>query len=278
MTLKRIVLSALVSTGLVAGATCESLGALKLPATTISSAQTVDAGAFAPPAGTPGGRFKTLPAFCRVQGVIAPSQDSHIEFEVWLPASGVWSGRYVGVGNGGFAGSISYAEMAKAVAAGYAVSSTDTGHKAGATDGQWALGHFEKIVDYGHRAVHETAVEGKAVVKAYYGGDAKHSYFNGCSNGGRQALVEAQRYPTDYDGIVAGAPANYFTHVGAGFGWNSQALDEDPAAFIAPKKYIAIEAAVVAQCDARWRERWRGGRSHPLPFRSGRAGLQRRRK
>jgi len=251
MTLKRIVLSALVSTGLVAGATCENLNTLKLPATTITSAQAIEAGAFTPPAGVAGARFKTLPAFCRVQGVIAPTQDSHIEFEVWLPASTSWTGRYVGVGNGGFAGSIAYAEMARAVTAGYAVSSTDTGHKAGATDGEWALGHFEKIVDYGHRAVHETAVESKAIVKAYYGGDAKHSYFNGCSNGGRQALVEAQRYPADYDGIVAGAPANYFTHVGATFIWNVQALDEDPAAYIAPKKYAAIEAAAVAQCDAR---------------------------
>ena len=216
MTLERIVLSALVSAGLVAGATCESLSTLKLAATTISAAQTVEAGAFAPPPGAGGGRYKGLPAFCRVQGVIAPTPDSHIEFEVWLPAASSWDGRYVGVGNGGFAGSISYAEMAQALAAGYAVSSTDTGHKAGATNGEWALGHFEKIVDYGHRAIHETAVQSKAIVKAYYGGDAKRSYFNGCSNGGRQALLEAQRYPADYDGIIAGAPANYFTHVGVG--------------------------------------------------------------
>ena len=111
MTLKRIVLSALVSTGLVAGATCENLNTLKLPATTIPSTQAIEAGAFTPPAGVAGARFKTLPAFCRVQGVIAPTQDSHIEFEVWLPASSSWTGRYVGVGNGGFAGSISYSEI-----------------------------------------------------------------------------------------------------------------------------------------------------------------------
>jgi tannase/feruloyl esterase len=251
MTLERIVLSALVSAGLLAAATCESLSTLKLAATTITAAQTVEAGAFTPPPGAGGGRYKSLPAFCRVQGVIAPTADSHIEFEVWLPAASSWDGRYVGVGNGGFAGSISYQQLAQALAAGYAASSTDTGHKAGATDGEWALGHFEKIVDYGHRAIHETALQSKAIVKAYYGGDAKHSYFNGCSNGGRQALLEAQRYPADYDGIVAGAPANYFTHVGVGFIWNGQGLDEGPTEYIAPKKYAAIEAAAVAQCDAR---------------------------
>jgi len=177
MTIERIVLAALISTGLVAGATCESLITLKLQATTITAAQDVEAGAFAPPSGSAGARYKSLPSFCRVQGVLAPSQDSHIEFEVWLPAQASWGGRYVGVGNGGFAGSISYPQLAEALAAGYAVSSTDTGHKGGATDGTWALGHFEKIVDFGYRAIHETALESKAIVKTYYGGDAKHSYF-----------------------------------------------------------------------------------------------------
>src|SRR5262249_5840101 len=158
--------------------------------------------------------------FCRVQGVMQPSRDSHIEFEVWLPASG-WNGKYLGAGNGGFAGSISYATapgsnvpgMANAVLAGYATSSTDTGHRAGGVDAQWALGHPEKIVDYGYRAIHETAETSKAIIQAFYGGAAKHSYFSSCSNGGRQALMEAQRYPADYDGIIAGAPAYPFTHV-----------------------------------------------------------------
>jgi hypothetical protein len=250
MTVLRITLPILASAGLLCAANCDDLSALKLPSTTIHSAKTVEAGAFTPPSGAAGARFKNLPAFCRVAGVIAPTQDSQIEFEVWLPASN-WNGRLLGVGNGGFAGSIAYAEMAMAIAAGYAVSSTDTGHEAGATNAQWALGHFEKIVDYGYRGVHETALQSKAVVKAFYGNDAKHSYFNGCSNGGRQALMEAQRYPDDDDGIIAGAPANDFTHIGVGFVWNGQALDENPAAFIPPKKLAAIEAAALAQCDAR---------------------------
>jgi len=205
------------------------------------------AGAFAPPAGSPE-PFKGLPAFCRVQGVIAPSADSHIEFEVWLPASG-WNGKYLGVGNGGFAGSINYTGLA-AVGHGYVVSSTDTGHKGTAIDGEWALGHFDKIVDFGNRAIHETAGTSKAVVQALYGENPQHSYFSGCSNGGRQALVEAQRYPADYDGILAGAPANDITHLIAGFAWNEQALASGPGAYIPAKKMQALEAATVAACDA----------------------------
>ncbi len=227
--------------------TCESIANLKLPGTTISAAQPVEPGAFAPPAGS-AAPFKNLAAFCRVQGVLAPSSDSHIEFEVWLPASG-WNGKYLGVGNGGFAGTINYAGLA-AVGEGYVVSSTDTGHRGTAIDGEWALGHFEKIVDFGNRAIHETAMTAKATAKALYGENPKHSYFSGCSNGGRQALIEAQRYPADYDGILAGAPANDITHLLAGFAWNAQALETDPASYIPAKKMQALQNATVAACDA----------------------------
>ena len=249
MTFGRTILAFTAFAGIAAAENCDNLSSLKLQATTISSAKTVEAGAFTPPSGGSSPLYKKAPSFCRVEGVIAPSQDSNIAFEVWLPESG-WNGRLLGVGNGGFAGSISYPQLAAAVAAGYAVSGTDTGHKGGATDAQWALGHFEKMVDFGYRAIHETAQESKAIVKAYYGGTAKHTYFNGCSNGGRQALIEAQKYPADYDGIVAGAPANYWTHLLANGVWNLQALDEEPATFISPKKLPTIEAAAVAACDA----------------------------
>jgi hypothetical protein len=207
----------------------------------------VAAGAFAPPSGPKAPIYKVTPEFCRVQGVLTPTSDSHIEFEVWLPASG-WNGKYLGVGNGGFAGDIGYAALAAAVANGYAASSTDTGHRAGGIDGTWALGHFEKMVDYGHRAIHDTAEKAKSVIEAYYGGAAKRSYFSSCSNGGRQALMEAQRYPADYDGIIAGAPANYFTHVAAGFVSNQQALDGD--GYIPANKLKLIESAALASCDA----------------------------
>ena len=207
----------------------------------------VAAGAFVPPSGPKAAIFKNTPEFCRVPGVLTPSADSHIEFEVWLPVAG-WNGKYLGVGNGGFAGSIGYTALADAVANGYAASSTDTGHQASGVDGSWAIGHHEKMVDYGYRAIHETAAKAKSTVAAFYGGAAKRSYFSSCSNGGRQALMEAQRYPADYDGIIAGAPANYFTHHLAGFVWNAQALDG--AGFIPAAKMKLIESATLAACDA----------------------------
>ena len=194
-------------------ATCESLASLKSPQTTITAATTVAPGTFVPPTGTANGPgsevFKTLPAFCRVQGVIRPSSDSDIEFEVWLPMSD-WNGKYLGVGNGGFAGYINYTarptdsapSMAAALASGYATSSTDTGHQGVGTDADWALGHPEKVTDYGFRAIHETAEKSKAIIHAFYNDDPQDSYFSSCSNGGRQALLEVQRYPADYDGVI----------------------------------------------------------------------------
>ena len=231
-----------------AAATCESLAQLSLPATTITSAQSIPAGSFTPPKSP---AIPNLPAFCRVTGVIQPSSDSHIEFEVWLPASG-WNGKLQGVGNGGFAGSIDYggAGLSGAVSRGYAAAATDTGHEGSGIDASWALGHPEKIVDFGHRAIHETAVKAKAIIAAFYGNGPKRAYFSSCSNGGRQALMEAQRYPEDYDGIIAGAPANYWTHLMAGFLWNSQATISDPKAYIPARKLAAIQAATLAACDA----------------------------
>src|SRR5215472_3108381 len=185
-------------------ATCESLVLLKLTNTAITAAQVVSAGAFLPPGQAPNPAilelYKSLPAFCRVQGVLQPSSDSHIEFELWLPASG-WNDRYEGLGNGGFAGAIDYAGLADAIAHGYAASDSDAGHKAIAIDARWALGHPEKVADFGYRAVHETAVKAKALIAAFYGNRARKSYFSSCSDGGREALMEAQRFPADYDGI-----------------------------------------------------------------------------
>ena len=227
---------------------CETLKATQLPHTTITAADTVAQSAFTG-ASARGYDYKTLPAFCRVQGVIAPTSDSHIEFEVWMPASG-WNGKYQGVGNGGFAGEITSSQLAAALSAGYATASTDTGHKGNGTDAQWALGHPEKIIDYGYRAIHETADRAKALVRAFYGEPAKYLYFTGCSNGGRQALMEAQRFPDDYDGIIAGAPAANFTHTAALFGFNLLATG-DKSTFVPAAKFAAIDAAVVAACDAK---------------------------
>jgi tannase/feruloyl esterase len=233
--------------GSVSAATCEGMAELKLPDTTITAAQSIAAGAFTTPTGS-AAPYKELPSFCRVAGVIKPTNDSEIKFEVWLPSSN-WNGKFHGIGNGGFAGSISYTGLAGALARGYATASTDTGHSGG--DASWALGHPEKLVDYGHRAIHEMTEKAKLVIKAFYGDGPKRSYFASCSNGGRQALMEAQRYPNDYDGIIAGAPANAFSQILTGFAWNMQSLLNDPASYIPAKKLKAIEAAALAGCDAR---------------------------
>ena len=227
-------------------ATCQSLASLALPHTAIARAEVVAAGAFTPPRGRP---MTALPAFCRVTGTLQPSADSDIRFEVWLPAQS-WNGKFEGVGNGGFAGDINYAGLAASLAGGYATASTDTGHEAGGTDARWALGHPEKVADFGWRAIHETTVAGKAIAKAFYGGETRRSYFSSCSNGGRQALMEAQRFPGDYDGIVAGAPANYWTHLLSNAIWVVQATMADPASYIPAAKLPAVEAAALAACDA----------------------------
>ena len=230
-------------------ASCESLSGLKLPDTTITSAQSVAAGAFQPPAMPGAPAVKDIPAFCRVVAEVKPAKDSDIKLEVWLPSSG-WNGKYQGVGNGGFAGSITYVGLANAVKAGYATASTDTGHAGGATDAKWALGHPDRIVDFGYRAIHEMTLKAKAIIKAFYGEDPKHSFFGSCSNGGRQALMEAQRFPEDYDGILAGAPANFWTHLLTAGAWDVQATMADSASYIPATKIPAISAAVLKACDA----------------------------
>ncbi len=188
--------------------------------------------------------------FCRVQGVLRPSEDSDIRFEVWLPPPGAWNGRYEGVGNGGFAGSLIYTGMANALAGGYAVSATDTGHGADGTDARWAIGHPEKVIDFGERSIHVTAIAAKAVIAAYYGRAAERAYFSGCSDGGREALVEAERYPDDYDGIVAGAPANAWVKLVTTAMWNETALAAEPGSAIPPDKLAVISHAVHAACHA----------------------------
>ncbi len=229
-----------------ASAACEDLLKLALNGTTITTADLRPAGDFQPPAGP---AIHNLPAFCRAAGVIKPSTDSDIRFEVWLPASG-WNGKFQGIGNGGFAGVISYGGLGNAVAHGYATASTDTGHEAGGTDATWAAGHPEKVVDFGYRAIHETAEKAKAIIKAFYGEGPKRSYFNSCSNGGRQALMEAQRFPGDYDGIIAGAPANYWTHLLSAAVFDSKATLAEQASYIPASKLPAIEAAALSACDA----------------------------
>jgi tannase/feruloyl esterase len=222
---------------------CERLSSLKLPHTTVTLARVVDAGTFTSPAqdGTVPTRatvetLRTLPAFCRVVATLRPSDDSDIKTEIWLPLSG-WNGKFQGIGNGGWGGSIVYTTstnggLADAVARGYAAASTDTGHAG--SDGRFAFSHPEKLIDFAYRAVHEMTVQAKSIVNAFYGNAPRFSYWNACSGGGRQGLKEAQRYPADYDGIIAGAPALDWTEMMAHGLWVAHTTLLDPASYIPP--------------------------------------------
>lgn len=237
---------------------CESLTSLKIPNATITSATAVD-----PPPDLviplppspigPAAKLSIAQPFCRVIAFAAPTSDSHIAFEVWLPATDRWNGKFEAVGNGGFIGQISYTALAGQLNRGYATASTDTGHASG-NDESWALGHPEKLIDWSYRAVHETTVDSKLIVQAFYGKAAKLSYWNGCSTGGKQGLTEAQRYPNDFDGIVAGAPANFITHLQAGgtyTSWVRLKDGESSSEFIPPAKFLYLHKAVLAACDAK---------------------------
>lgn len=226
---------------------CDALAKVKLVGAVITDARTVPAGLFTPPPdGVPGSPVK-LPAYCRVQGVARPTKDSEIRFEVWLPGAATWNGKYQQRGNGGYAGSIPSSSLADGLARGYATAGTDDGHVG--QDPSFAPGHPEKVIDFGHRAVHETAVHAKVVVAAYYGRPASRSYFSGCSDGGREALMEAQRYPEDFEGIVVGAPANEWIGLLTTGVWAWRALNETPGSRIPVSKLPAIQRAVLASCD-----------------------------
>ncbi len=249
-----LVLSALLSTPALYAGSCSGLSQLKLPGATVLTATSEAPGAFLPPNTDPAKPeaklYKKLPAFCRVTAEAHPSPDSHIDIEVWLPLPAAWNGKLRGQGNGGFAGAIDYRGLAGSVNLGYASSATDAGHKGEATDASWALGHPEKVVDFGYRAIHLTAELSKPVVQAFYGKPPARAYFDSCSDGGREALMEAQRFPQDYDGILAGAPANYWTHLLASGLSLQKSINTSPANFIPPDKLPVITNAVLRSCDA----------------------------
>jgi feruloyl esterase len=224
---------------------CEAIATLALPETTITLAEAVAAGPFTPPGAR---RPLELPAFCRVAATTSPA----VNFEVWLPAEG-WNGKFHTAGNGGMAGVISYDAMAGALNRGYATASTDTGHVrpgAGGFDASWALDRPDLIEDFGHRSLHMTAVNGKALTEGYYGSAPDHSYYVGCSKGGQQGMMEAQRYPDDFDGLLVGDPAHAWTQFYAGAHlWYSLATLDDPESYIPPDKVWILGDAVTAACD-----------------------------
>jgi feruloyl esterase len=234
-----------------AATSCDALTSLGLANGRVSSTHLIAAAAFVPPAGPAAGAvqalYARLPGFCRALLTLTPSNDSDIKVEVWLPAGG-WNGKFQAVGNGGFAGVLPYPAMARALVEGYATAGTDTGHVGNSAD--FVPGHPEKLVDFAYRAVHEMTVAAKHIVDAHYGRAPQFSYFNGCSQGGRQAITSAQRYPADFDGIVAGAPAwdtmrSHAARLALNF-----TVNRSPDAVIPPAKYPVIHDAVLKACDA----------------------------
>ena len=221
--------------GALSGSSCDDLRAVSLPNVTITTAESVKA---AP----------AVPAHCRIAAVLTPSADSHIEIEVWLPADG-WNGKLQVVGNGGWAGVISTAAMSQALREGYATASTDTGHKGGS--GSFAVGHPEKLIDFGYRSMHETTVTAKALVTKFYQRPARLSYYNGCSTGGRQALMEAQRYPDDFDAIVAGAPVYNQIHLNTSQVSLQVDMLKDQSLIVPPAKIALVAKAVLNACDVK---------------------------
>jgi feruloyl esterase len=206
---------------------CASLAKLVAGNTTIASASLI------PAAGA-------LPEYCRVQGRV----DTEIGFEVRLPT--IWNQKLYFQGAPGFAGIIS--APGPGLMRGYAEATTDTGHLGGPGDSTWALNNPERQINFGYRAVHSVTIAAKQIVQAFYGKMPEQSYFEGCSNGGRQALMEAQRYPTDFNGIIAGAPGLEYTGFMMSWDWNAQALKLAPNL---ASKLPMIAAAVLEECDAR---------------------------
>ena len=237
-------------------AECAQLSSLRLAHTEITLAESVPAGAFKPPAGMGAGApgappvsYAHLPPFCRVAGTIRPTSDSDIRFEVWMPASN-WNGKFVGVGNGVWAGAITYVSMLDPLMMGYATAATDDGHQGNPLDASFAAGHPEKLTDFGHRAPHEMTVAAKAVIAAFYGKSANRSLFVSCSTGGRQGLMEAYRYPDDYNGISSMAPANPMVPLMVSSLWTGEATLKDDASRIPAPKFALIHKAAVEACDA----------------------------
>ena len=228
---------------------CSRLAQSGLPHVAVTAAAAVAPGAFSPPGGNGASSapFASLASFCRVQATLTPTPDSDIKMELWLPASG-WNGRFEGVGGRALGGVIVYPAMAEALASGYATASTDTGHAG--PGGAFVVAHPERLVDHGHRAVHEMTVAAERLVAAFYDRAAERSYFNGCSLGGRQGLAEAQRYPQDYDGIIVGDIANDITRLYAARLAQHQFAHRSARSALTDTALRALDAAAIQACDA----------------------------
>jgi feruloyl esterase len=221
---------------------CTRLAAAKHPGFEVLSAAKVSGGDFA----ASDGETIRVPASCRVVGIATPTSDSRVMFQLWLPDG--WNGRYSQLGNGGFAGNIDKPSLAAEIRRGNAAAMTDTGHTANQFDASWAQGHPQKIIDYGYRSIKVVSDAARSLVHDYYGVAARRRYFIGCSNGGRQALMAAQRYPLDWDGIIAGSPPVAWTRQLATFAAIQHRLRSDNANWIPAANLPAIQRAAIAAC------------------------------
>lgn len=224
---------------------CEALKSMSIAGMTITAADSVPAGSIRVGRG---GQTMTVPAHCRVAAVLQPSPDSHIEMELWMPAEN-WNGKFLAVGNGGWAGNIETGAMATGLAKGYATASNDTGHKGGSAS--FVVDHPERLIDFGYRSMHEMAIKSKALIQAFYSREPQLSYYQGCSTGGRQGLMEAQRYPADFDAIIAGAPVNNMVHLNVQSVARQVDMLREPASILPPAKLTLFANAVMNACDAK---------------------------
>jgi feruloyl esterase len=241
---------------------CADLTKLALPDATVTAAEPIAAGQYAKLKEAMNGRsglniagrlqMDPNPAFCRVAATLKPTADSDIKIEVWLPLKG-WNGKMLAVGNyGGWAGAgaLMYNGMLTGLYDGYATVSTDTGHGAGADEqgGKYALNQPAKVIDWEYRATHLMTVDGKSIVRAFYGKTPTRSYMIGCALGGAEGLIEARKYPLDYDGIVAGAPHTELPSFSAGQMYPGWLISEKPERLIPQAKYAMVHSAVVKRC------------------------------
>jgi feruloyl esterase len=224
---------------------CAQLAALHVPAASITRAVLVPARMALPMLP----RTLAHPPLCRIAATLQPVPDSHIKIEVWLPLTH-WNGKFLGLGTGGWGGQIPYEDLAAALARGYAAAASDTGHEDPSGSGEFAIGHPEQVIDFSYRAIHEMTIAGKAIVRAFYGRAAQPNYFNGCSSGGREGLIEAQRYPLDYNGILARSPDTLITHEDANDLWATLALTRNPESGLSKTDFQLLHRAVLEQCDA----------------------------
>jgi Tannase and feruloyl esterase len=237
------------SSGAALAANCADMVKFVPPHAQIT-ATSAEGGNFTSPKDGIGNTTKVTLSFCRITGVAHSVPGSEIHFEVWLPPADKWNGRMLTSGDLGHSGVPNYPAMNDALTRGFAAVGDDLGHQSNAFAMNWAAGHPTRLVDWGYRASHFTAIAGKAIIAAYYGRPASHAYFTGCSHGGGTALGEAERYPADYDGIIAGDFGSDWTDLSAAYVYEAQVALNDPASKLSPAKINLVRDAAIRACDA----------------------------